>query len=157
MNRILLCLLLVGCGTQESPNHGFGYSYDEQGKTGIRVRYLDDTSPHLAFVEQMYRETMTCAGIDAPGPLVIFVPPGSIKDADNINVNGKTYLDTGTIILDNDACINGVLCKILAFQGHVMKHEDVHWLLHWSGKLTEEQQFAHDATEFTTCTNVVLP
>ena len=156
MKRILLLCLLVGCGEMDT-NHGYGYSYDEQGATGLRVRYLDETSPRLAFVEQMYRETMECTGVDAPGPLVIYVPRGTIKDADGMNVNGRTYLDTGTILIDNDSCIIADVCKVLAWQGHVMKHEDVHWLLHWSGKLTEKQQYAHAAPEFDTCTNVFIP
>ena len=149
--------LLAACGRGDSDpaanNHGFGFQFDESGVTGLRVRYLDDTSPRLDFIEQMYRETMECVGFDAPGPLVIWLP--SVQSDDGENTFGWIFLDTGTILADNNACILDN-CKVLAFQGHVLKHQFVHWLLHRSGRLTEAQQHAHAAVEFTSCTDVSL-
>lgn len=143
MNRfcILFVLAIAGCGSEEGrDNHGYGWHYDSIGETGLRVRHISgQTTPSLAEIEKLYRDTMVCTEIHAAAPLVIFVM--SIGPYNR----GITYLDTGTVIIATE--INSNQSEMT----WTHKHEFVHHLLHQSG-LSVKDNSAHQSNLFLNCT-----
>ena len=146
---ILLCLAAVtGCGREAgSNNHGYGYHFDEQGTSGLRVRFDGNTKPTLAEIESLYRQVEACTGIDTTGPLVIFSAV-DMTGAQGEPIWGKTYLDTGTVIgaLRSNSTATSTTWAL--------KHEFVHYLLHQSGfdytaNLNHQSDFFLDCTVLT--------
>lgn len=137
-----LLVVLAGCGSDTGQdNHGYGYAYDAIGASGLRVRYDGHPAPTLAQIESLYRETETCAGISATGPLVIFV-----HDSFGANdVYGQMFLDTGTIL------ISSLLDSDPHLSFWTYKHEFVHHLLHHAG-FDPARNAAHDSPLFSDCT-----
>ena len=121
---LLLCaFLLSACGQPVSEdNNGYGWNYDDSGQTGVRVRYFDENSPRLAFVEKIFIDTQECVGVSAPGPLVIFVD--EITDVPE-HVRGRTIYGTGTVLIEKI-----VIDDPNAHVGGVLTHEFVHWIMH---------------------------
>lgn len=138
----VLALVTAACGSPVGQdNHGYGYTYDAIGASGLRVRYDGHPVPTLAQIEALYRETETCTGINATGPLVIFVRATFGAHA----MYGQTFLDTGTIL------ISSLLDPDPHLSFWTYKHEFVHHLLHHAG-LDPARNAAHDSPLFTTCT-----
>lgn len=135
MKRTLcLVLLLVGCGqSQNSDNYEYGWNYDEQGTTGIRVRY-SEYSPSLSDIEAMYNSLCACLGVTPPpGPLIIFAPlPNGIF--------GKYLYDTRTIIVDDT----------LSPPDFYLRHEMKHHVLSYAGVPFDEND-SHEHIAFLTC------
>lgn len=133
-------LFLAGCGSEDGrDNHGYGWHYDVQGETGLRVRYQPgQPSPGLPDIEQIYTAVMSCTGIHATGPLVIFI--GLLE-----GYRGFTYYDTGTIIISTE--INTREYEMIS----ILKHEFIHHLLHQSG-FSETANTNHQSNLFIDCT-----
>lgn len=133
---LLLCLLLVACGG-EGNNHGYGYEYDAITESGIRIRYgglYDQSEATPEWFENTYQEVQSCAGITAPGPLVVFVDP-PLYDENGNRRSGMTYMDTGLIVLVTRA---------------IVKHEFIHYLLLMNG-FSNEKNKKHESNLFGTC------
>lgn len=123
---IPLFVFLAACG-QPVPedNYGYGWHYDESGATGARVRYFDDNSPRLAFIEQIFLDTQKCVGASAPGPLVIFVDEMTHVPE---HFRAFTHFDTGTVLIEKI-----IIYDPNAHVGGVLTHEFVHWIMHVNG------------------------
>lgn len=136
----LILLFLAGCGSEEGrDNYGYGWHYDVQGASGLRVRYQKgQTEPSLADIEKLYSNTMSCTGINTTAPLIIFV------ESLGPHIRGTTYLDTGTMIIAT--AINDIASAMTA----VIKHEFVHHLLHQSGSPVRENR-NHQSNFFLDC------
>ena len=142
---LLFLPLLAACGSNSGQdNHGYGYQYDAIGTTGLRVRFDGQPAPTLAEIEQLYIETETCTGIQATGPLVI-LQPGTFETADGAVVYGRTFLDTGTVL------ISSLIDPDPKAGYYYYKHEFIHYLLHQSG-FPFEQNAAHQSPLFNLCT-----
>jgi hypothetical protein len=148
---LLVCLVLIGCGQQPAnDNHGLGFGFDEQGATGVRVRYLDDNSPRLSYVETQWTFTTECINqktgftYETPAPLVIFIPDSDFTEM------GQQLDGTVTIekqIVDSDIGIPGMRWTL----AKVMHHEFIHWITRYHGLLTEDQQRTHASNLFFDC------
>jgi hypothetical protein len=133
---------LTACGSPVGQdNHGYGYQYDVAGASGLRVRYDGYPAPTLAQIEALYTETEACTGIQATGPLVIFVHD-TFGDAE---VYGQAFLDTGTIL------ISSLLDPDPQLSFWTYKHEFIHYLLHQAG-FPIDQNAAHQSPLFADCT-----
>ena len=145
MRKILPALslaALTACGSHSGPtNHDYGYHYDVAGASGLRVRYDGNPAPTLEQIEALFTETEACAGIQATGPLVIFVHDTFGENS----VYGQTFLDTGTIT------ISSYLNPDPQMSFWTYKHEFVHYLLHQSG-FPIDQNAAHQSPLFADCT-----
>jgi len=123
----MLLLCLAGCGggagDEGSNNHGYGFAYDVQGATGLKLRYTPiltsaDPMSNPIFLENIFAQVETCTGMSAPAPFVILVPPGSMGiDPDTgLTILGKTDRDPNLILIgDPDLSIP--------------RHEYIHYLL----------------------------
>ena len=119
---LLICLAVASCGgdgsSDDPNNHGFGWSFDVQGATGLKVRYdpeelkqgVPQTPVHI--FENQYNEVQKCAALYAPPPFVIFVPDESLPD------NAGFYYSDPPLIT-----IKGLF---------IFKHEVVHYLLDYN-------------------------
>lgn len=138
----LVVAALVGCG-QPTDNHGYGWHYDAEAPSGLRVRWNGPAWPSLAYIDELWHITSACVGAAAPGPLVIFID--DVPDQSLVDITGLTYLDTGTVLIQKRR--DGAAYAVAT----VLKHEFVHWLMHYNGRLTAQQQLDHDAPEFLDC------
>lgn len=140
-----MAIALTACGASGDngkPNHGYGWDFDAQAESDLRVRWNGTQWPSLAYIDELYSITAACVGETAPAPLVIFVD--EVPDGDSvIDVTGLAYLDTGTVVIQKHDSIHAVTANL--------RHEFVHWLLHYSGALTVAQQSAHDSPLFLEC------
>lgn len=109
---------LAGCGSGDK-NNGYGYYYDAEGASGLRVRWASEKTPSLADIEQLYQETMECTGLHATGPLVIITPEEEI---------GRTFLYSGTILIPASIQTWPISTGFWTY-----KHEFIHYLLHQNG------------------------
>jgi hypothetical protein len=140
---MILIAVLAGCGSETGQdNHGYGYQYDQDGATGLRVRWAGTQVPSLTNIEQLYQETMACTGITATGPLVIITEPIPSSSGD---VYGSVFLDTGTVF------ISSWLDTDIEASFWAYKHEFVHYLLHQSG-FDVTANAAHQSPLFYSCT-----
>ena len=133
----ILLALLTGCGNyqpdeslQSQDNHGYGWEFDVQGESGLKLRYspwlpggpLADVTRYerdFAFVE-------SCTGISAPAPFVII---GKIP--------GFFYEDPSLIVIDE-----------YGLDTRAYTHEIVHYLLKVS---TGSPDPEHQSPFFETC------
>lgn len=137
-----ILIFLTGCGSEEGrDNYGYGYSYDQAGETGLRVRYIPgQTTPTLNQIEDIYRQVMTCSGITATGPLVIFVD----SFPEDPRIGGKTFYGTGTVVVATFGFPDAARVTL------VLRHEFVHHLLSQSG-YDQARNSNHDSPLFGTC------
>jgi hypothetical protein len=150
----LLALVLLGCANPAADNHGYGWHYDFETASGVRVRYDPGTlagSATPSYFETAYRETAACLHVSPvpPGPLIVIVPPMALP----LDHGGQTFLDTGLILI-SDPWLQYEL-SLLAVPGRTvqsrLRHEIVHYLLIHLGA-SAAVQWAHDHPAFTTCT-----
>lgn len=142
-----LTLLLAGCGTENSNTSSYGDSFNEQGSTGLRVRYFDNSTPRIELIQQIYIDTMACVGINMPGPLVVFV-----EEITN-NPDGRSaevVFESHTIAVQNSAT------RDTYFLTELLKHEFIHLLLNWNEKLTIEQNQKHNSPLFAICSTIQI-
>jgi len=136
---LLTILLLVGCGgsvDESDNNHGYGYSYDFRGDSGLALRYspsllAEKPFPWMTLLEKEYLNVQECVGISAPPPMVIVVNDGDLKP-----YGGLYYPDPDLIVVEHSSLQ-------LAF-----KHEVVHYLLHYG---TGNLDPAHNSELFVRC------
>jgi hypothetical protein len=143
----ILLAAFAGCGvpSEDSNNHGYGWSFDEIATDGLRVRYANESPPRLALVDDTYIAVATCMTIELlpPGPLVIFWDD-LIASAGH---DAMTFLDTGTIVLDSQITTidwNGIAGL------YPVKHEMVHFLLERTG-FPRDQNANHMSPYFDSC------
>ena len=151
----LLALLLVGalggCGggaeQEPLPCHGYGCEFDVQGAAGMRLRYAPAVEPsdpraNVAFLEQLYQMVESCAGIQAPAPLVVIEKEGTlVSPLDGLQHHGLYYFDPDLVLIDDSA-----------WSYWSLKHETVHYLLHHALGNSDPN---HTSSLFATC--VELP
>lgn len=159
---LLTCLLLFACEDTgaRNDNHGYGWRYDWQGASGLRVRFedsadltslstikvgLDDTRPFGA-IEQTYLDTLSCSGHSAPvAPLVIIT--GAALDPSEHDGQGRYYPDTGLIV------VRSVQEYPRGWPLEVFKHQVVHFVLHQRDASTD-QNVNHGSALFSLCSSV---
>lgn len=146
MGRILLVLLLVGCGQQQDEtNHGYGWGYDQQSASGLRVRYVGQMLPPIELLDAAYLETAQCMQLEPPhGPLLIFA-----NDVlDRFNAEGTFFLDTGTAVIDS--FLNDNAQTLNPYLLWAFRHEMVHHILNETGFPIQRNR-AHDSPFFESC------
>lgn len=121
-------LLLAGCGGSESDNHGYGFAFDVQGATGLKLRFNhseppDQRTPVWIF-ESRYMDVQKCTGLTAPPPMVI----------DSANGDPGIYYSDPPLI---------VVTKLYAFN-----HEVIHYLLDYT---TGDPDSNHKSMLFKKC------
>jgi hypothetical protein len=157
-----LCSCSSGCGGGQSDDappapssaptsgisiddHGFGWQYDVQGATGLRLRYSPVFAPDspLADVtkyEQIFAEVKACTGLTASAPLVIAVPFGSLGLQPNgSRYAGKYFMQPALIV------VSGFAGSDILFY---YRHELVHHLLFES---TGDPDERHTSPFFSAC------
>lgn len=143
MKLVILCLLLAGCGgcgqSGNDNNHGLGWHFDEEGPTGLRVRYADELSPRLENLEASYRKVSACTDTDHRGPLIIFTRQFETHE----NHDAITYLDNGTIVVSPDLAAVGETFELI-------RHEMVHYIL-WKSGTENSKNAAHESAFFASC------
>ena len=158
---LLLCL--AACGVPvEAPNRGVGFDYDFAAPDGLRFRNLPGVLEldEAAFLEQIdgaYQGTEDCAGIHAPGPLVIVQ---QMPDFPTIG-NGMTFLDTGTVLvsplaIEDLANFGGDPSTGRIPGTSTLRHEFVHYLLNAAG-FPQDLNAAHASPLFLACSGLGLP
>lgn len=173
---LLLAALIAGCsGTGAelneaavaiATNHGYGYGYDLISPDGVRFRndpMLMQPLDQAAFdsiVVQAYRETETCTGISAPGPLIITVEMTQDEIDRGLQAvgTGRSFIDTGTIIVTPTAITDPYFYTGNPETGRLpgastMRHEDVHYLLAASG-FPNDLNVSHQSPLFTQCSGM---
>lgn len=119
MRYLFVILLLAGCGKADSNNHGYGYEYDVQGATGLKLRSsaLDPADPDFQalstppYYENAWSKTQECTALSATAPFVILVKVGALGS----DKAGLYLPDPSLILLDVHA--------------YGVRHEMVHYLL----------------------------
>jgi hypothetical protein len=139
-----LLLVLAGCGGggADDDNHGYGFEYDVQGVTGLRLRHSPAVTPggtvaavisEPTLYETAFAEVQACTGLSAPAPFVILV--------NELGGNTGFYLSNPSLILVDVRYIG-------PFDTRALKHEMVHYLLdHSTGHLDPN----HDSPAFELC------
>lgn len=138
MRLIFLLVFLAGCGSsgeENSNNHGYGFEFDLQGATGLKLRYtpvLQAGSQFAGaeFYESEFQRVEDCTGIQAPAPFVIVVG--------NLTTGGR-YHSGPPLILLLDATWFG--------------HEAIHYLLDHS---TGNPDTNHNSPLFNQCAPVII-
>jgi hypothetical protein len=150
---LALLLALAGCGggggaePEPLPCHGYGCGYDVQGPAGMRLRYAPVVEPsdpraNVVFLEQLYQMVASCAGIQAPAPLVVVEKQGTlVSPLDGLTHAGLYYADPDLVLIDDSA-----------WSYWSLKHETVHYLLHHALGNSDPN---HTSSLFATC--VELP
>ena len=117
---VLMSFALAGCGVSDESahNHGYGFAFDVQGVTGLKVRY-DPEELRQGFLqtptdvfEAQYFEVEECTGLTAPAPFVIVVSEDALGDR-----GGFYYSDPPLIT------IKGLF---------IFKHEAIHYLMDYN-------------------------
>lgn len=127
-------LLLAGCGGSDyhpaDDNHGYGYSYDAQGASGLRLRVEPGAGPTSTAndYEAIYAELQSCVGITAPQPFVIVVTSRSLDPAAGLYKPGPPLI---------------LLTDVVFF-----RHEAIHYLLDHS---TDNPDRTHSSPLFARC------
>ena len=124
---VLSCVSCGSGGDGDSNNHGYGWEYDVQGASGLKVRYhpgATQTTVHM--LETAYNEVQQCTGLTAPPPFVIFTD--SLPD-----VRGLYYWSPSLIAIET---------------WFIFKHEAVHYLLDHN---TGNPDPAHNSELFAKC------
>ncbi len=146
---VLALVLLLGCAPDPAAdNYGYGWAYDAEGETGLRLRVdvanpldrstLEPIEATLATLEAAWLDTITCTGLPAhPGPLVVIVESGELGPN-----RGYTYYDTRLVLL---AMNWGGLWLV-----ETARHEFVHLLLADHG-FPDGRNTAHDSPLFDAC------
>jgi len=142
-------LLLVGCGgadVNSDNNHGFGFEFDAQGESGMKLR----SSPHnvqptefstVEYYEGQFTELLKCTGLDAPVPPFVILDEVLDrelfgKDPSGVTLAGWAFVDPPLIVLD--------------FRyGYLFKHEALHYLLDYT---TGNSDPNHSSPLFSLCT-----
>lgn len=103
---ITLMLLLVSCGggDEGSNNHGYGFQYDVQGASGLKLRGESDPSLY----EKHFAEVEACTGLSATPPFVIVQKLESL-DGQYLSGPSLVLIDPSIVLVD--------------------KHEFIHYLL----------------------------
>lgn len=126
---VLAVLLLTACG--DDNNHGFGYHYDFETASEMRVRYepgtLEARSHRTpAELDRAYRETAECIGLPIRrGGFLIIVKPEQLP----AGVGGWAF-ESGTLLIDmNDLILESMWLE----SGHpwqsTLRHEFIHLLI----------------------------
>lgn len=133
--------ILTGCGEPGRDDYEYGYSYDQAGETGLRVRYMTgQTTPTLSQIEDIYRQVMSCSNIHATGPLVIFID----SFPEDPRIGGKTFYRNGTVVVATYGFPDAARVNL------VLRHEFVHYLLSQSG-YDQARNSSHDSPLFGNC------
>jgi hypothetical protein len=138
IKTLFLVLLLAGCGSGGDnslrvENHGYGFEFDAQGTTGLRLRSSGSAFSDVTYYEATFAEVKTCAGIEAPAPFVILT-----------SLDGPTgvyYSAPSLILLD--------MKHLSTENSSLFKHEVVHYLLDHS---TGDADPNHTSALFAKCT-----
>lgn len=140
---ILLCLFLIACGSSEDSdnNRALGNSYDVILSDGLRVRYSDPKNIQADVLSNLYHQVEACIGATAPAPLVIYIDSVDEHCKGGYHPNACVFLSSGTILVENS----------ISDSPWPFVHETVHWITHWNGALTEQQQSDHDSALFLDC------
>lgn len=159
MKKYLFMALLVLQGCEPSDNHGYGWHYDWQGESGLRVRVedgaerpqLDTIKPDqseedVAFLltESAYLRTIECTRLAPPtfAPLVIFTA-NTLDTADHAG-QSRYYRDTGLIVVRSLPEYPRNWSIVL------FKHQLIHLLLH-QAQAPADQDESHGAAVFSEC------
>lgn len=146
---LLALALLGGCGYQlEDPHMGYGDSYDYAFADGLRFRnnppvtaFTQTQTQHM--IDDVYHEVEVCAGISAPGPLIVAVPNGSI------DVGGFQFNDL-IVVTDNSAQDGWDIMPYTTGPLSVLRHEIVHYLL-WTNGFSDDDNYYHRSPLFVQC------
>lgn len=109
--RYLFVIFLAACGSgndQPNDNHGYGFQFDVQSTTGMKLRGAAD----IHVLDVAYEFVEGCTGLSAPPPFVIIVAPHSLDDG---QWNGAYWDDPPLVLLDPS-------------EGDASKHEFIHYL-----------------------------
>jgi hypothetical protein len=156
---LLLLAALAGCGAQTiDDNHGYGYAFDEQAASGLRVRYANANPPRIATLDSLYVGVAICMGVEVlpTGPLVI-LKDGLIASAGH---DAMTLLDTGTILQDSQITTfdwsDAAIEFVVQARASTLNHEMVHFLLKETG-FPDDRNSAHDSPFFDSCVKLRRP
>lgn len=142
--------LLAACGSNETAdNHGYGWEFDEQAPSGLRVRYAGVTPRiEMSYIDALYAEVSQCTGVPAHGnPLIVFVESDALVMNGNYSA-GVIFRDTGLILIDKKAAADyWYLFRSTA------RHELTHWLL--NGVIGDEDHRNHTSVFFASCNPLV--
>lgn len=145
---LLITTLLAACGgggeRQNEPpnNHGYGFHFDVQGASGLRLRYTptlnaSNAQASAAFYEDVFLNVMRCTGISVEmPPFVIIVPVGSL---DGVTKRSGLYFSNPPLIVVESA---------VAFE-----HEAIHYLRE---KLNGDPDGAHTSPMFGNCSQLLM-
>lgn len=156
---VLALVVCSGCGSGQSPqesqeqvqaiatNHGYGYEFDyESATTGIKIRNDKFAPLPIATIDTYFTEVESCIGASVRGPLIIWT--NNPQDFAGIGefARGKTYMDTGTVVLDDALQTDAYGSRLLS------KHEFIHWVLWESGiNRNGDDHKNHTAPQFSNC------
>lgn len=143
----LAAILLLGCGqaTVSEDNYGYGWHYDVQSGSGLRVRY-NGVNPQIdiIYIESLYVDVVNCVGTPAHGnPLLVFVDSSELGNNGNYSP-GLIYRDTGLILIDKDTATD-----YWNWFRSTAGHEFTHWLL--NGVISDEEHRLHTSPIFSLC------
>ena len=145
MRALLVLVLLAGCGSggEEPDNHGYGFQYDVQGPTGLKLRYKDALDPNQDYKQMFsttpYYETAfagveACTGLQASAPFIVLAKPGTLHTKGE-EVDGFYYSNPSLIVAD---------ASYIA----IIRHEMIHYLLDMA---TGNPDTEHRSHFFTDC------
>jgi len=145
----MLCLVvLIGCGNDSNQendsgnNFGYGFHFDVQGSTGLKVRWENTSGLGLSTLEDIYIGIMSCAGATVTGPLLIFQP--DIQE--RFGHVGVYFYNTNTVAIDSDQPLNSTGQEVL-------RHEYTHHVLKLSGADFNQNE-NHGHVAFTNCSSL---
>jgi len=113
----------------------------------MQLRYAPVVEPsdpraNVVFLEQLYHMVEDCAGIQAPAPLVVIENDGAlVSPLDGLPRRGLYYAGPDLVLIDDSA-----------WTFWSLKHETVHYLLHYALGNSDPD---HTSSLFVTC--VELP
>ena len=136
---ILPLLLLVGCGDDDPPCGGYGChtSYLDE-ETGVSARYDRESSVSQSDLVAIYKATMSCTGIYAEGPAIVFVNEAS-------DAHARYFRSDRFIVIYNTAKSNP-----WGGEPGVIRHEMIHHLLGFTGA-TDADNGGHGSPFFNIC------
>lgn len=139
---------VVSCGggdvDEAADNHGWGWHYDAQGETGIRLRNAQPERYSMAQYESDWVQVQSCMGIAVDeAPLVIQRQSLPLGDDFGPLDYGGTYLDTGLILHYAAEGMDTMDSK------HA-RHEFVHYIRMRQGAADAEHR-THDHWSYRNC------